>query len=122
LAAMGLLALAAQSAPAQINQPKIVQVAAGDRHVLALREDGSVVSWGENEDGQLGDRTTDYRNAAAPVPGLSDIVQVSAKATTSLALRSDGTVWEWGEPFPAASGPAGPEQIPGLVGMKRIAA
>ena len=35
----------------------VVAVAAGDAHALALKSDGSVVAWGHNASGQLGDGT-----------------------------------------------------------------
>lgn len=34
--------------------PKIIQVAAGSHHSLALISDGSVFAWGSNLEGQLG--------------------------------------------------------------------
>jgi hypothetical protein len=44
----------------------IVQIAAGPFHFCALRNDGVVLCWGQNDEGQLGDGTT--TNRAAPVP------------------------------------------------------
>jgi alpha-tubulin suppressor-like RCC1 family protein len=37
------------------------RVAAGERHVIAQRNDGSVMAWGRNNHGQLGDGTTNTR-------------------------------------------------------------
>jgi alpha-tubulin suppressor-like RCC1 family protein len=39
-------------------------------HSCALRRDGSVVCWGHNEHGQLGDGTTTNRPAPRAVRGL----------------------------------------------------
>ena len=36
----------------------VVEIATGPRHALALKKDGTVWSWGENDAGQLGDGTT----------------------------------------------------------------
>ncbi|MEU4061672.1 hypothetical protein AB0F25_04425 [Streptomyces wedmorensis] len=44
---------------------KAVQVAAGDGHSIALLEDGTVLGWGNNASGQLGDSTKTDR--ATPV-------------------------------------------------------
>ena len=64
-----------------------VEVAAGGRHSLARRSDGSVVGWGSNDSGQL--------NVPALPPGLT-YVEVAAGAAHTLALRSDGSVVAWG--------------------------
>jgi alpha-tubulin suppressor-like RCC1 family protein len=44
-----------------------VAIAASAYHSLALRADGSVWAWGENEAGQLGDGSTVSRNRPVPV-------------------------------------------------------
>jgi alpha-tubulin suppressor-like RCC1 family protein len=74
----------------------IVQVSAGDFHVLALDSGGDVWAWGDNVRGQLGDGTTVGHPAPEKVPGLTGFVQVSAGSRFSLGLRADGTVWAWG--------------------------
>ncbi len=76
----------------------VVSVAAGERHSLAARADGSVWAWGYNGSGQLGDGTWED-HAPAPVPGLEDVVSVAAGWEHSLALRREGTVWAWGHGF-----------------------
>ncbi|MFE1547919.1 hypothetical protein [Streptomyces sp. NPDC058718] len=85
---------------------KVVQVAAGNGHSIALLEDGSVVGWGANSSGQLGDgtntdRTTPVRACAVGEPApcasfLKGVVSVAAGAVHSLALLTDGTVVAWG--------------------------
>ena len=71
------------------------QVSAGFRHVLALRSDGTVWSWGDNSYGQVGRSCTTC--SPRPVNGLTGtFTQVLARGDTSFALRSDGTVWAWG--------------------------
>ena len=60
-------------------------ISAGYRHSLALRADGSVACWGDNDDGQ------------APPGGVEgDFVAVAAGSDHSLALRADGSVACWG--------------------------
>src|SRR5512142_344448 len=46
------------------------QVAAGNDFKLALLADGTVLAWGQNSVGQLGDGTQKSRATPAPVPGL----------------------------------------------------
>ncbi len=63
----------------------VIAIAAGHNHSLAVKSDGTVVGWGNNEFGQT-----------QPPDGLSDAIAVSAGSTHSLALKSDGTVIGWG--------------------------
>lgn len=70
-------------------------IAAGDYHSLAVLEDGTVVAWGANHFGQLGDGTNDNRGTPGAVDGLHHIVAVAA-SSCSFALRPDGSVWSWG--------------------------
>lgn len=75
----------------------VVAIAAGVRHSLALRGDGTVVAWGENERGQLGDGTRKMRNKPVAVRGLKgDVHAIAAGDNVSYALRSDGSVVGWG--------------------------
>lgn len=68
-----------------------------NKHALALKRDGTVVSWGSNEQGE------------ATVPaGLNDVMAVAAGYQYSLALRKDGTVAAWGsDKFNDITGAAG---------------
>ena len=75
---------------------KSVALAAGYYHSLNVRNDGTVWSWGYNEDGQLGDGTTTKRIAAVQVKNLQNVVAVSAGSRFSIALKNNGTVWAWG--------------------------
>jgi alpha-tubulin suppressor-like RCC1 family protein len=63
----------------------ISAVGPGNRHALALRQDGTVFAWGNNPFGQ-----TD-------VPaGLDGVVAVAAGSNHSIVLRADGAVVGWG--------------------------
>jgi alpha-tubulin suppressor-like RCC1 family protein len=74
-------------------------LAAGNAHTLALKNDGTVWTWGNNSNGQLGNGTngpgTDS-NIPVQVPGLSGMTAVAAGNNFSVALKNDGTVWTWG--------------------------
>ncbi len=76
--------------------PAPLQVASGDRHSIALRNDGTVWTWGHNGHGQLGDGTTTDRNTPVPVAGFSEVIAVAAGKVHSLAVTRDGRVWAWG--------------------------
>jgi alpha-tubulin suppressor-like RCC1 family protein len=74
----------------------VVAIAAGYGHSLALREDGTVLSWGYNAEGQLGDGTTSQREIPLPIPGLTGVSAIAAGWFHSLALKDDGATWAWG--------------------------
>ena|GEM_PF-5122727 len=76
--------------------PAIKAVAAGAKHQLALRADGTVWSRGTNGHGQLGDGTLDDRSHFMQVEGLEGVVAIDAGEDYSMALRADGTLWGWG--------------------------
>jgi alpha-tubulin suppressor-like RCC1 family protein len=66
----------------------IIQLAAGEDHVLGLRSDGTVVAWGDNLNGQLGDGMTTASVIPVQVSGLSGVSQVSAGLDYSLAVQT----------------------------------
>lgn len=92
-------------------------VAAGWGHAVALKNDGTVWTWGHNVDGQLGDGTTATRLTPGRVAGLSNIIGIAAGWWHTVALKSDGTVWAWGW-----GNNYTPTQVSGLTGIVAIAA
>lgn len=69
--------------------------------ISAFAQTYTVMSWGENDDGQLGNgtlTTTGSDGIAVPVgvSGLSGVTAIAGGKVTSLALTSDGSVWVWG--------------------------
>jgi alpha-tubulin suppressor-like RCC1 family protein len=65
-----------------------IAVAAGDRHVVALKADGTVAIWAKDS------FPASWTNVPA---GLSEVIAVAAGGGTGLALRSDGRVIAWGD-------------------------
>jgi len=59
------------SFPAPLSSKSYVQIAAGQSHIIALQSDGSVIAWGANNSGQLGDGTTTNRLNPVAVSGLN---------------------------------------------------
>ncbi|KAA5805771.1 S-layer homology domain-containing protein [Thermoanaerobacterium thermosaccharolyticum] len=74
----------------------VVAISAGAVHTVALRNDGTVWTWGRNDYGQLGNGTTKGSSLPIQVKGISNVVAISAKGVHTVALRNDGTVWAWG--------------------------
>jgi alpha-tubulin suppressor-like RCC1 family protein/ABC-type uncharacterized transport system auxiliary subunit len=77
---------------------KIVDLAAGENHSLALSNDGNVWAWGNNSHGQLGIGGFDITQMDTPqnVLLLTDIIAIDAGYAHSLALQDNGNVWSWG--------------------------
>ncbi len=74
----------------------VVELAAGSHHTCARRANGTVLCWGANAVGQLGDGTNTSRATPEPIEGMTDAIQLSAGYTHSCVLRSDRTVACWG--------------------------
>ena len=79
----------------------VTAIGAGDGHSLALCADGTLVTWGSNANGRLGNNSN--ANSAVPVlvsrAGVlagKTVTGIAAGAWHSLALCSDGTVATWG--------------------------
>jgi len=70
------------SAPVQ-HLNDAVQLASGNAHTCARRANGSIVCWGSNEFGQLGDGTNTDRASPVTVPDLVDAVEVAAGGETT---------------------------------------
>jgi alpha-tubulin suppressor-like RCC1 family protein len=81
-----------------------VQISAGGSHTCARLADRTVVCWGGNDFGQLGDGTTTQRSAPAPVVGFADAVAISAGEYNTCALDARGSVWCWGRDYDHALG------------------
>jgi uncharacterized protein YjdB/alpha-tubulin suppressor-like RCC1 family protein len=72
--------------------------AQGDRHWLAIKVDGSLWAWGDNQYGQLGLGNNVYAEQS-PVRVGTDTAWVSVAAgyNTSSAIKADGSLWAWGD-------------------------
>jgi alpha-tubulin suppressor-like RCC1 family protein len=75
-----------------------ISVGKFERTNCALRSDATVVCWGRNQRGQVGDNTGTYANVLTPVPvtGLTDVVEIAAGSAFTCARRSGGDVMCWG--------------------------
>lgn len=73
------------------------EISAGRQHSLALRADGTLWTWGDNNDGQLGNNNFVRRSSPVTVlGGFNDWTEISAGSFHNVALRSNGTIWAWG--------------------------
>ena len=61
----------------------IVAMVAGSSQNVALRRDGSVVTWPVSS------------GTFTVVPGLSNVIALATSSSVNMALRQDGTAWKW---------------------------
>lgn len=76
---------------------EIISISIGNHFTCAVTADGIVKCWGWNEDGQLGDGTTEARLIPVEVDGLvKKAISVHAGRAHACALLEDGSVQCWG--------------------------
>jgi alpha-tubulin suppressor-like RCC1 family protein len=108
--------------PLQVNGlTGVTSIAAGGNlyvgHTIALKADGTVWAWGNNDHGQLGATTTEICEILIPygerggaytysafcsttpvqVSGLAEVNVIAGGGYHTIALKSDDTVWAWGD-------------------------
>lgn len=121
---MGVAVTLAMASGAQAATVKPMVSAGMGATNLVLKSDGSVLAWGENKSGQVGDGTTTFRNKPVKI-ALADVVSLSAGGAHSLALKADGTVWSWGSNTSNQLGHSSsstPAQVSNLTDITAIAA
>lgn len=105
----------------------ITDLAIGDKHACAVRNDGAVLCWGSPLDGRI---VVDSPPVVPPtvIPGISDAAAVTAGTAHTCVLKRDGTVWCFGQNDRGQLGIGGqpgasvstPTQVPGLSGITQI--
>jgi alpha-tubulin suppressor-like RCC1 family protein len=71
------------------------EVSVGGSFVVALRDDGTVWTWGAMHGEKIGDNNSWVQPTPVQVP-IENVVAVSAGWEHGMALKKDGTVWTWG--------------------------
>ncbi|HEX4186627.1 MAG TPA: IPT/TIG domain-containing protein [Solirubrobacteraceae bacterium] len=104
----------------------VTAIAAGAQHALALGSGGTLMAWGEDTYGELGNGSFKARqDAAVAVSGLSGATTITAGGQDSAALLASGSVMAWGvdKSGTLGNGTTGsPSAVPVLVeGVTKVA-
>jgi len=77
---------------------RISQISSSGWNTLAIKTDGSLWAWGNNNYGQLGTGDTVHRSSPVQVGTNTDWRQVVVGGVCNcvLAIKTDGTLWAWG--------------------------
>src|ERR1700683_3283919 len=88
--------------PAPVSVPAgvtVTSVRAGCGHSVALTSTGTLLAWGDNADGQVGDGTTKTPRktpVSVKLPKGTKVTAVRAGCDDSIALTRTGTILSWG--------------------------
>jgi alpha-tubulin suppressor-like RCC1 family protein len=71
----------------------------GDHTRIAVKTDGTLWSWGYNENGQLGQNDRTNRSSPTQIGGGTDWAKDNKglrNTRSGFAIKTDGTLWSWG--------------------------
>jgi alpha-tubulin suppressor-like RCC1 family protein len=72
-------------------------ITGGFYHTIALKTDGTLWSWGYNDNGQLGvNNTTSRSTPVTTLLGGTNWKSIAGGYYHTIALNTDGTLWNWG--------------------------
>ena len=95
-----------------------------DVGLMGTKADGTLWTWGNNNDGQLGQNDKTKLSSPTQIPGTTwstNLKDLTANYDTVGAIKTDGTLWMWGDnyygattsPSSGASTTDSPIQVPG---------
>ena len=98
LGQLGLGNTTAYSSPKQVGSLTnwSTTESGSDGSNVAVKTDGTLWSWGFNNDGQLGLGDTTQRSSPTQVGLLTNWLKISNGYSFVIALKTDGTLWSWG--------------------------
>ncbi len=103
--------------PAPTLLREVTAIGAGARHACARLTNGTIVCWGANDRGQLGEGPVTSSAVAVPVPGIDHAAELAVSSSDfACARHEDGGVSCWGH------GAQRPVRIVGVAGAVQIAA
>ena len=92
-----------QTVPVKIMED-VICVSCGDDYTAAVKKDGTLWTWGDNQYAQLGNGEKSERNAVVdkskdkhiPQKIMDGVVSACFSDVYSFAIKSDETLWRWG--------------------------
>lgn len=79
------------------NTATWIAFSAGGTHSLGIQKDGTLWTWGNNTDGQLGNASTSATPVSTPTKiGTLTYLTVAAGGSHSMAIGTDGALYGWG--------------------------
>lgn len=86
-----------QSSPTQVGSLTTwLKVSANYASTFAIKNDGTLWSWGYNFAGVLGQNNLIYRSSPVQVGALTNWSQIETLYINPIAIKTDGTLWTWG--------------------------
>lgn len=110
---------------AEISGMKNIKVASMCNQSAALKENGTVWTWGSSE---VESETSGDGSVPVQVAELTDVIDIAVGSSHMAAVKSDGTVWTWGDNSVGQLGDGTnvgssvPVQVSGLTDIKTVAA
>ena len=82
-----------------LRKHRIMQIATGAKHCLAVSKSGSLFSWGTGRNGRLGHGTTVDSMLPVYVAAFKGkkVIQVACGWSHSMCIASDGYAYAWGK-------------------------
>ncbi|XP_057786514.1 RCC1 domain-containing protein RUG3, mitochondrial isoform X2 [Salvia miltiorrhiza] len=104
-----------------LKDVRLVQIASGGYHSLALTDKGEVLSWGHGGHGQLGHSSLHSRKVPEPVEALANekVTYIACGGSSSAAVTDKGRLYMWGNAADSQLGVPGlPEFQPSPIEVK----
>ncbi|WP_432671456.1 T9SS type A sorting domain-containing protein [Flavobacterium sp. SM2513] len=93
---IGTFTLEMSANPVQVGISTWKMLSTGTNFTIGIRANGTLWSWGQNQDGTVGDGTTIDRAAPVLINASTNWKMTSSSSFRTLAVKEDGTLWGWG--------------------------